>query len=227
MLNNRLLSRPFKDEVYGAFAHVTKALASPRRLELVDLLVQGPRTVEALARGCGQPVATASQHLQVLKRARLVQTERRGTSVAYRLAPGVAGVFAGLRRLAMARSPELSVATVNFYAAAEAPETIDAEGLKARLQAGEVVLLDVRPKDEFARAHLPGAISIPIGELEDRVVELPAGRLVVATCRGPFCTFAADAVRLLRSHGHEAVRFEHGVAEWAADGGRLASEEAP
>ena len=214
-------SRAFKDEVYGAFAAVAKALASPRRLELLDLLIQGPRSVEGLARAAGQSVANTSQHLQVLRRAQVVERERRGTTITYRLAPGVAEVFVALRRLARARSPELERAERRFYAGAQAPEAIGREELIERLAAGGAVLLDVRPREEYAQAHIPGALSIPIGELEERLGELPADRLVVATCRGPYCVFAAEAVRLLRRRGREAVRFEQGVAEWRADGGAL------
>jgi rhodanese-related sulfurtransferase len=221
MLNNEVDARTYKNAVYGAFAQVAKAMASPRRLELLDLLVQGPLTVEGLARGTGQPVPSASQHLQVLKRARLV--ERRGTHIVYRLASEVGPVFVSLRRLAEARSPELQAARRDFYARAEAAEVIEAGVLRGLLEEGGVTLLDVRPSREFAHAHIPGARSIPIDQLAGRLDELPRDQLVVATCRGPYCVFAAEAVRLLRGSGRSAVRFEQGVAEWQLDGGRLSS----
>lgn len=216
-------SREYKSQVYGAFAQVTKALGSPRRLELLDLLLQGPRSVDALAAGTGQPLASTSQHLQVLKRARVVDTRRLGTRVEYRLAPGVAPVFVALRRLAQDRSPDLQVAQRDFYARAGAPDRIARADLVERLASGDVTLLDVRPPGEFAAGHIPGAVNIPVHDLDQRVHELSTGTLVVATCRGPYCTFAADAVRLLRGHGLAAVRFEQGVGEWVADGGALAA----
>lgn len=219
MLNNKIQTRQSKDFVYGAFAEVTKALSSPRRLELLDLLLQGPRPVEGLARAVGQPLANASQHLQVLKRARVVETERRGTTIEYRLAPAVADVFVALRRLAEARNPALPPARERLHG--DALETIDRASLQAGLAAGGVTLIDVRPAGEYAHAHLPDALSMPIDELEARIDELPEDALVVATCRGPYCVFAADAVRILRRHGRRAVRFEDGPGEWSADGGTL------
>jgi len=224
MLNSKIEPRAFKDEAYGAFAGVTRALSSPRRLELLDLLIQGPLGVEALARAVDQPTANTSQHLQALKRSRLVETERRGTRIEYRLAPGVADVFVALRRLAAARSPDLQRATERFYLSAGAPEIIDPASLKARLAAGGVTLIDVRPAAEYANGHIPGALSLPLGALPARLEELPGDGLVVVTCRGPYCVFAADAVRLLRGSGREAVRFEDGVADWRYDGGAIATE---
>ena len=218
MLNTESGSRRFKDQAYAAFAECTKALGSPRRLELLDLLVQGPRSVDALARGVGQPVPNTSQHLQVLKRARLVETQRRGTRVDYRLAPGVAQVFVALRRLAEARKPEIAQAKAAFFEG----ETIDRQALQAGLDTHQLVLVDVRPREEFARSHIEGALSFPVQELEGRLDELPSDRLIVATCRGPYCAFAGDAVRILEASGRRACRFEDGVAEWAADGGELA-----
>lgn len=206
---------------YNAFAEVTRAFGNPRRLELLDLLVQGPRAVDALARATEQPVPSASQHLQVLRRAGLVQTRRLGRQVEYRLAPGVGTALAQLRRLAHARSAALDRVQQRFFEEAEAPGTIDADSLRRRMAEGTVVLLDVRPTGEFESAHIRGARSVPLAELEAALPDLPADVLVVATCRGPYCVFAADAVRTLRAAGRAAVRFEQGVAEWAADGGAL------
>ncbi len=214
-------TRAFKDRSYEAFAAVPRALANPKRLELVDLLAQRPHTVEALARAAGLTVGNTSQHLQVLKRARLVDTTRRGTSIEYRLAPGVAELFVGLRRLAEARIADIDAARRAFFAQAGAPERIGGPTLRAQLAAGRAVLLDVRPRAEYDHGHLPGARSIPLDELADRVEELPLDALIVATCRGPTCAFAADAVRILRAHGRRAVRYEGGVADWLADGGAL------
>lgn len=214
-------SRRFKDAAYAAFAEVTKALSSPRRLELLDYLVQRPHAVEELAARTGQPLSSCSQHLQVLKRARLVRTRRSGTAVIYRLAEGVPVLFAELRALATAHNPALA-ATLD-EAVADVPETIDLPALADRLERGSVLLLDVRPHGEFVSAHLPGAVSLPVHELSERIGELPEAELVVATCRGPFCTYAAEAVRTLRAHGRAAVRFEGGVAEWLAAGRELAA----
>ncbi len=219
MQNNE--ARAFKDEVYGAFAEVTKALSNPRRLELLDLLVQRPRSVESLATSLGQPMGNTSQHLQVLRRARVVETHRFGTTVQYRLAPGVEEMFVVLRRLAEARSPALVHSKQAYFVRSEAEEVVDREELRRRLADGTAVLLDVRPEQEFAFAHVAGAVSIPIDELEARLGELPADQLIVATCRGPYCVFAADAVRTLRAGGREAVRFEDGVGEWRLDGGAV------
>lgn len=221
MLNNKIDARAFKNEAYGAFAEVTKALASPRRLELLDLLAQGPHAVEALARGTGQSMAGASQHLQALKRAHLVLTTRRGTTIEYRLAEGVAEAFVALRRLAEARSPQLRHIKDRFYAEADAPETIERTELVRALHDGTAHLIDVRPTDEYDHGHIPGALSVPIDRLDELLGGLPAEGLLVASCRGPYCVYAADAVRRLRARGRRAVRFEDGVADWATDGGTV------
>ncbi len=213
--------RRFKDNAYTAWATVTKALASPRRLEIADLLVQRPRTVEDLASAVQQPIANVSHHLQILRRGGLVETERRGTFIHYTLAPEVAEALVALRHLALERSDDLMGAVRRFHD--REPETVPVSELQARLAAGTATLIDVRPADEFAVAHLPGAISVPIDTLHLRVSELP-DHLLVATCRGPFCTYAARAVRLLREAGREAVRFELGPAEWTVSGGVLVPE---
>lgn len=221
MLNERTSARQYKDQVYGAFAEVTRALSSARRLELLDLLVQGPRAVDGLARATDQPVASTSQHLQVLRRSALVETRRLGRQVEYRLAPHVAGTLARLRRLAHDRSPRLAQTHRDFYEAEDAPETIDGPALRRRMAEGTVVLVDVRPAPEYRAAHIAGARSIPLAELDAALPDLPEDTLLVATCRGPYCVFAAEAVRALRAAGRAAVRFEDGIAEWAADGGTL------
>lgn len=227
-------ARGFKDRSYEALAAVTRAFGNARRLELLDLLAQGPRTVDALARATAQPVASASQHLQVLRRASLVETERRGRQIEYRLAPSVPAALAHLRRLAHARSPRLAQVHRDFYLAAGAPETIDGPTLRRRMADGTAVLIDVRPAGEHRAGHIPGALSIPLATLEAALMDpgaalgrLPADALLVATCRGPCCVFAAQAVRTLRAAGRAAVRFEDGVAEWAADGGRLETGAPP
>ena len=211
--------RTFKLAAYTAWADVTKALGSYRRLELLELLLQRPHRVDELVARTGRPLPTISQHLGVLRRAGLVLTQRRGTAIHYRPAPGVAEAVVAVRRLALGRSSALQEAVEHYYA--DAPETIPGPELQDLLAAGRATLVDVRPNDEYVEAHIPGAVSIPLPELLDRVDELPDG-LLVATCRGPFCTYAATAVRVLREAGREAVRFEQGPADWAYDGGVLA-----
>lgn len=171
--------------------------------------------MESLAEAIGQSVGNTSQHLQVLKRGRLVETTRHGTAIEYRLAPGVADVFVALRRLAEERSAELVHVKQEFFD--DEDGLIDSPTLRRRLASGEVVLIDVRPREEFEHDHVAGARSVPIDELDARVDELPTDKLIVATCRGPYCAFAAEAVRKLRASGREAVRFEDGVAEWRVD----------
>lgn len=195
-----------------------RAFASPRRLALLDLLIQGERSVERLSTGVGQPIANTSQHLQVLRRARVVETRRIGTTVLYRLAPGVPEVYVALRRLAQERSADLARSLQT-----DSEPTIDRLALRRRLTRGDVVLVDVRPHDEFVQGHLPGARSLPLEELEARIPELPDNTLIVATCRGPFCDLALHAVRRIRATGREAVRFEDSVGDWLLDGGLLSS----
>ncbi|TNE83997.1 MAG: ArsR family transcriptional regulator [Deltaproteobacteria bacterium] len=211
-------AREFKNEVYSTFAEVTKALANPLRLEILDLLLQSPRSVDAIASAIGQSTANTSQHLQVLKRSRVVETRRFGTTIEYALVAGVSEVFVALRRLAEARHPLLDQAKRDYFGEA----SISRPALRAALASKTAVLLDVRPRLEFEHAHLPGALSIPIRELASRLDELPDDRLIVATCRGPYCTYADEAVHLIRASGREAVRFEDGVGEWVADGGAIA-----
>ncbi|HEX9728222.1 MAG TPA: metalloregulator ArsR/SmtB family transcription factor [Gemmatimonadales bacterium] len=221
-------SRQFKDAIYDQFARLGKALASPRRLELLDLLCQGPRTVEILAQQAGQSVANTSQHLQILRGARLVEADKAGLYVTYRLAgKDVCELFLALRALAESRLAEIDVVTRAFFQAREQMEPVDREALIARVRSGAVTLLDVRPPEEFHTAHIPGAISIPLAELPARLAELPTDRTVVAYCRGPYCVLAADAVQALRKQGYDAVRLEDGVLEWRARGLDLTTTVAP
>jgi rhodanese-related sulfurtransferase/predicted transcriptional regulator len=202
-----------KGAVFEAIAVMGKALASPRRLELLELLAQAPRTVEDLARASGQSVANTSQHLQALHGAGLVDRERDGNHVRYELAGERAlSVWLTLRDASAAQLAEVERAARNYLG--EAVEGIGREELRERLRRGEVVLVDVRPPEEFAAGHIEGARSIPIDELERRLAELPADREVVAYCRGPFCAYAHEAVRQLRAAGREARRLEDGWPEW-------------
>lgn len=212
-------TRRFKDAIYRQLARIGKALASPRRLELLDLLAQGPHTVERLARETGQSVANTSQHLQLLRRARLVEAEKRGLYVTYRLPDdGVAEFYRGMRVLAESRLGEIHRITRDFLTGRGALEPVDREILIGRVLRGEVTLLDVRPVEEYAAGHIPGAVSVPLRELEHRLAELPRRRQIVAYCRGPYCVLAVEAVARLRARGFRALRLEDGIPDWRARG---------
>ena len=211
--------REFKDAIYEQLARIGKAAASPKRLELLDLLGQGPRSVEALAEETGQSVANVSQHLQVLRAARLVDAKKEGLYVNYRLADeGVAKFFLAVRELAESRTDEIAQVTRTFFDERDALEPVDRNALIERVQSGEVTVLDVRPAEEFHAGHIPGAVSIPVADLKRRLASLPKYREVVAYCRGPYCVFAVDAVKVLRENGFKAVRMDEGVLEWKARG---------
>jgi rhodanese-related sulfurtransferase len=213
---------PLKTAIYEQIARLGKAAASPSRLELLDLLSQGARTVEALARQTGQTLATTSHHLQVLRRARLVDARKAGLYVTYRLAdPEVGAFFLDLRRLAESRLAEMQVVARKYLEARDALEAVPTDELVRRVRAGDVTLIDVRPREEYRAGHLPGAISLPLADLKKRLRELPPERDVVAYCRGPYCVMALDAVDLLRRKGFSAHRLELGVAEWRARGWRV------
>ena len=201
-----------KSALFQAIALMGKAFASPVRLELLDLLAQAPRSVEELARTSGQSTANASQHLQALHAAGLVERERDGTRVRYSVAPEPLRLWLALRDVSAARLAEVQRAAHHYLG--DEVEAIDREELRERLARGEVVLVDVRPVEEFAASHIDGARSIPLDELERRVTELPPDREVIAYCRGPFCAYAHEAVRTLRAAGRSARRLEDGVPEW-------------
>jgi rhodanese-related sulfurtransferase len=215
--------RKSKEQLFQTFARLARALANPHRLELIDLLVQAPRTVEELAREAHMTVANTSQHLQRIKQAHLVTDEREGLFVRYRLAdPAVAQLWLELRGVA-----ELQLAEVDRALSAYRPrrhyfEKISVDELQERMARDEVVLLDVRPEAEFQAGHLPGAVSIPVDELEQRLDELPGDRLIVTYCRGPYCVFADEALELLAGRGWNVARLEEGVAEWQQAGFMLA-----
>jgi rhodanese-related sulfurtransferase len=205
--------RPEKIALFEAIALMGKAFASPLRLEILDLLAQAPRTVDQLARATGQSSANTSQHLQALHAAGLVSRAREGTSVRYALAGEEAlEVWLALRDASVARLAEVERAARDYLG--EDVETIGREELVERLRSGDVVLVDVRPAEEYEAGHIDGARSIPIDELEQRLAELPDGREVVAYCRGPFCAYAHEAVRTLESAGRRASRLEEGWPEW-------------
>jgi rhodanese-related sulfurtransferase len=206
-------SRAEKDTLFEAIALMGKGFASPRRLELLDLLAQAPRTVDELARLSDQSTANASQHLQALHAAGLVTRAREGTSVRYALAGDeVLGLWLALRDASVARLAEVERAARDYLG--EDVDAIGRDELVARLRKGDVVLIDVRPAEEFAAGHIAGARSIPLTELEERLAELPTDREVVAYCRGPFCAYAHDAVHRLRASGRTARRLQEGWPEW-------------
>lgn len=214
--------RQFKDAIYEQFARVGKAVASPRRLELLDLLCQGPRTVEVLASQTDQSVANVSQHLQVLRGARLVEGQKDGLFVTYRLADDeVCAFFQALRRLSESRLVEIERITRAFLHDREALEPTDREALIKKVKRGDVTVLDVRPVEEYRAGHIPGAVSVPLADLKRRLAKLPKSREIVAYCRGPYCVFAIEAVKLLRARGFNAVRLDEGIHEWRARGLRV------
>jgi rhodanese-related sulfurtransferase len=210
-------SRAEKDALFEAIALMGKAFASPRRLELLDLLAQAPRTVDALARASEQSTANTSQHLQALRAAGLVTRAREGTSVRYAFAGDEAlSLWLALRNASVSQLAEVERASREYLG--EDVDAIGSDELIARLRAGDVVLVDVRPAEEFEAGHIKGARSIPLEELEDRLAELPPDREVVAYCRGPFCAYAHDAVRRLQASGRRARRLEDGWPEWQLAG---------
>lgn len=214
--NRGVAHREFKDRLFPEFARISQALASDRRLELIDLLAQAPRRVEALAEETAMTVANVSQHLQVLKNARLVESARRGTSVTYRLAsPSVLALWLALRGVAEERLPEIT--QLRHQYAAYAHDELGRDEAQRLLKRGDAVLVDVRPAAEFEYGHISGAISIPVEELEARVKELPRDKRIIAYCRGTYCLFADEAVALLRERGFDAVRLEGGWPEWAVE----------
>lgn len=206
--------REAKDALFDAFATPARALSSGRRVEIVELLAQGERTVEQIAGAIDQSVANTSHHLRALARAGLVTSRRTGTYVHYRLASDdVSRLWQALRRVAATRLDDLDRLARAYLGDRTEMETIDRDELLERLARGEVVVIDVRPEPEYAAGHLPGAICVPPDRL-DLLDGLPAGRDVVAYCRGPYCVYADDAVRRLRERGRRALRLEDGLPEW-------------
>jgi rhodanese-related sulfurtransferase len=207
--------RTFKNQLYEQFARLGKALASPHRLELLDVLAQCERSVEALAQETGMSVANASQHLQVLRAAHLVEVRREGVSMYYRLADeGVFRMWQAMRTVGEAQLAEIDRVVQTFLQDRTLLQPIDAQELFHRLSDDQVIVLDVRPAVEYIAGHLPQARSIPVTELEARLAELPVDKEIVAYCRGPYCVFADEAVTLLRARGYHAHRLEQGVPEW-------------
>ena len=209
--------RQFKDGLYEQFARIGKALSNPHRLELLDLLAQGERTVEDLAGEANLPIANASQHLQALRAAQLVDVRRDGLYAYYRLSDErVFRVWQALRDLGELQLAEVNRLVQNFLHDRSPIQSIDAAELFERMEAGEVLVLDVRPELEYQAGHIPEARSIPLDELEARLDELPRKQEIIAYCRGPYCVFADEAVTLLQKHGYRARRLVEGLPDWQA-----------
>jgi rhodanese-related sulfurtransferase len=208
-----------KSALFDAFASVAQALGNGRRAEIVDVLAQGERSVEALGEEIGQSVANTSHHLQVLARAGLVRSRREGTRVFYRLAgERVGDLWAAVREVAERHVAEVHVLAGDYLGERNGIEQLSSPELEERLDRGDVVVLDVRPESEYRAGHIPGAISAPLSELESVAKSLPRRREVVAYCRGPYCVYADDAVRLLRERGVKARRLDVGFPEWRRAG---------
>lgn len=202
-----------KAELFDSLARVGKALGSGKRLELLDLLAQSERSVEHLAAAAGLGLTTCSAHLQTLRQAGLVATRRDGTKIYYRLAgPDVAALYALLRDVAGARNAQAAAAREAYLG--DDTRAVDRAELRRRLAAGQVVAVDVRPAEEYAAGHIPGALSVPLDQLPDRLADLPDDVEIVAYCRGAYCVLAHDAVRLLIARGRRAVRLADGMLEW-------------
>src|SRR5215212_6302621 len=217
--------REFKDHLFEQFARVGKALASPKRLEIVDLLAQGERTVEEIARETAMPLANASQHLQALKGARMVESRREGLYAYYRLADeGVFRTWQAVRALGETRLAEIDRVVETYLKDREAMEAVDAVGLMERLAEESVVVLDARPEEEYRAGHVPGALSVPVASLEATLQTLPKDKEIVAYCRGPYCVFSDEAVRALSSRGYRASRLTEGFPDWRAAGYPIESD---
>jgi rhodanese-related sulfurtransferase len=211
--------RSLKDLIYEQVARVGKALASPKRLEMLEVLAQGEKSVDALAVEVAIDIKLASAHLKSLKEARLVQSRREGKRIVYRLSgPDIAQLCVSLRQVAEEHLVELRLALQQIMAEPDRLAQVGRKELMAQAKRGEVVVLDVRPPEEFDSAHLPYARSVPLSELAQRLADLPRDLEIVAYCRGPFCLMSDEAVQLLRAHGYRARKTVDGVSEWQAAG---------
>ena len=212
----------FRDAIYEQFARIGKAVSSPKRLELLDLLSQTERTVEAIANEAGISIANASQHLQVLRSAGLVVAQKQGIFVTYRLADDrVCEFVQAMKTLAESRLAEIEQIRRQFRESHPDLTPVDCDTLRERIDSGAVVLVDVRPREEYQAGHIAGALCMPLDELEQRLESLPRDQEIVAYCRGPYCIMAAEAVEQLRAKGFRASHMEERVREWRAGGGEV------
>lgn len=211
--------RAFKDEIYDQFARIGKAFSSASRLELIDLLAQRERTVDELAEETEMSVANTSRHLQVLKSERLVRRRKEGTRAYYRLAgPEVYRAWKAVRSLAESRLAEVEETVRRYLTDREEMDALSPEELEERIENDDILVLDVRPEEEYETGHIPGARSIPISRLEEHLDELPEDKEIVAYCRGPYCVYSDDAVKTLREAGRDARRLTEGLPDWAVEG---------
>jgi rhodanese-related sulfurtransferase/DNA-binding transcriptional ArsR family regulator len=218
-LTNAVTGREFRDRLYDQVGRIAKGLDSPRRLEMLEVLAQGERSVEDVAGQTGLSLANASRHLQVLRGARLVEARKEGLRAFYRLAePQVYDAVRAIRALAESRLAEIDALVRSYLKTRDDLEAIPREELLRRAREGSVVVIDVRPPEEYRAGHIRGALSVPLDELEGRVRELPARKEIVAYCRGPYCLMAYQAVETLRAKGRRARRLVEGLPEWRAAG---------
>ncbi|OGV39047.1 MAG: ArsR family transcriptional regulator [Lentisphaerae bacterium GWF2_49_21] len=215
--------RQFKSAIFEHLSRIGKAVSSPKRLELLDVLAQGPRTVEVLADETALTVANTSRHLRALHAARLVDTEKRGLFVTYRISDEKVNVFLrNMRLLAENRLSDIERVTKEFFSNRPGMDKVGSEILLQRVRDGLVTVLDVRPAEEFRAGHIPGAVSVPLTELRKRLKTLPRNQEIVAYCRGPYCVLAIKAVELLRKEGYRALRLESSVLDWRIRGFKVA-----
>lgn len=211
--------REFKGALYEQFARLGHAVSSPKRLEMLDLLGQGEKTVEVLAEQTETPVKNTSAHLRALRQARLVETRREGTYIYYRLADeSVTRFLQSLQALGRSRLAEVEQIANLYLQSRDQLQPITLKELRRLVRSGEVTVIDVRPRDEYEAGHIPGALSLPVSELLRRLKEIPKSREVIAYCRGPYCVYSLDAVRILRKHGYRARRAEDGLPGWRMQG---------
>ncbi|MFQ5605111.1 MAG: ArsR/SmtB family transcription factor [bacterium] len=214
-----MTGREFKDVVFEQFARIAHAFSSPKRLEIIDILAQGERDVDSLSRQVTMTVANTSRHLQALKAARLVETRKKGVQVIYRLAGAeVMDCFKHLQYLAEKRSTEIREVVRLFFEERDGLKPISKEELSKRIRHKNVIILDVRPVEEYQKGHITGALSVPLSQLQKRLDEIPQNCEVVAYCRGPYCVLSAEAMKILRSAGYKAIRLKEGLPEWKGAG---------
>lgn len=211
--------RAFKGALYEQFARLGHAVSSPKRLEMLDLLSQGEKTVEVLAEQTETPIKNTSAHLRALRQARLVETRREGTYIYYRLADdSVIRFLQSLQALGRSRLAEVEQITGVYLRSRDQLEPITLKELRRLVRSGEVTVIDVRPREEYEAGHIPGALSVPVSELPRRLKEIPKSREVIAYCRGPYCVYSVDALAILRKHGYRARRAEDGLPGWRTEG---------
>ena len=212
-------AREFKDLIFQQFANIATAFSSPKRLEIIDILEQGEKDVETLSRQISATFANTSRHLQILKNARLVESRRDGVRMYYRLADEkVFNCWKSLQSLAENRVAEIREVLRDFLGERNAMNAMSKEELWSRIESNDVIVLDVRPEEEFSSGHIPGAISIPLSELRERLNEIPHDREIVAYCRGPYCVLSPEAIKILLDEGYDASRLEEGLPEWREAG---------